>query len=71
MRIASYESVPLLVPGHGNGATAQLLDCVVHFIRVSLHDAGKRIVRFLDFANYNRLEFASRVLEVQVGLARQ
>lgn len=53
VRVALDEPGPFVVPGHGNWASAQLLDCVVYFVRIALQDVGECIVGFLDLADYD------------------
>lgn len=66
--IALDKSDPLVVPGHGNRTGTKLLDSRVYFVRIAFQDASERIIGFLDFANDNRLQFAPRVLEIEIGL---
>ena len=68
VRITLDKLGPLVVAWHGNGPTAQFLDRRVHVVCIALQDVRKRVVRFLDLANDDRLELAPRVLEVEVRL---
>lgn len=70
VRIASHELAPFEVTGHGNWAIPQSFNRVVLLISFALENAGKSIVGLLDFANNNRLELATRVFNVKVGLSR-
>jgi len=66
--IAPHESTPLMVPGHRNRASAQFLDGVISFVGVTLQDACKSVVSFLNLTDYDRFKFATGILEVEVGL---
>lgn len=66
--VAPDETSPLLVSGHSNWATAELLDSCVHLVSITLHDTGKSVVSFLNLADNDGLEFTPRVLEVEVRL---
>ena len=68
MRVALDESAPFEVAWHSNWAIAELLDCVVLFIGIALHNAGQGVVGLLDFTDNDRFEFTTRVLKVEVGL---
>ena len=68
MRVVGNERRPLLVFGHGDGAAAQTLNCLVSIITLALEDASKCVVSLLDLANNNRLELATGGFEVEVGL---
>ena len=68
MWVASYKSAPLEIARHSDWATAKSLDRVVLLIGIALQNAGKGVVGLLDFTDDDRLQFATRVLEVEVGL---
>ena len=51
VRITAHKTAPFLVSGHGNRSTAELLDCGVHLVRITLEDACKSIVGFLDLTD--------------------
>lgn len=70
VRVTADEPTPFLVSGHGNWASAELLDCGVHLVCVTLENAGKGIVGFLDLAYDDGLELTPRILKVEVGLLR-
>jgi hypothetical protein len=68
VRVASHKLAPLKIARHGNRTTAQFLNRVVLLVGIALQDTSKSIVGFLNFADDNRLEFAARVLKVEVSL---
>jgi hypothetical protein len=70
VRIAPHKPAPLLISGHSKGTGAKLLDSGVHLVGVTLQDARKCVVCFLDFANDDRLQFTARVFEIKIGLVR-
>lgn len=59
---------PFVVLWHGNRTSAKFVDGIVCSVCVSLQNARIRIVRLLDLANDDRLQFSTRVLKVQVCL---
>ena len=68
MRVASHKSAPLKIARHSDWAIAESLNRAVLLIGIALQNAGQGVVGLLDFTNDDRLQFAARVLEVEVGL---
>lgn len=62
------ERIPLMILGHRNRPHTELFDGVVSLVGFPFENAGIRIVGFLDLANNNGLEFAPRVLQIEVCL---
>jgi hypothetical protein len=61
---------PFSVFGHGNWAAPELVNCIVAGICFPLQNACVGVVRLLDLANNNRLEFPTRGLQVEVSLGK-
>lgn len=53
MLVVLYKRIPLPVFSHGHGPAAKFVDRIICFVRLSLEDAGKRIVCFLNLPDYN------------------
>jgi hypothetical protein len=60
---------PLVILKHGDRAEAELVDSTICSIRLPLENPGVCIVRLLDLANDDGLQFPTRVLEVEICLS--
>lgn len=56
--------IPFVILGHRNRAGPQFIHSIVRLVGLTLEDTSVRIIRFLDLAYYNRLEFTPGIFQV-------
>lgn len=67
-RIVLDKDRPFMIPGHGQRSITKTVDGIVGVLGFTSQNAGQGVVRLLDLADYNRLQFPSRAFEVKVCL---
>jgi hypothetical protein len=69
LAVIRSEHIPLVVLCQRQWTFFEFFGCVVIFVGLASKDSGQYIVSLLDFAHYDRLEFAAGCLEVEISLA--
>lgn len=62
------ERIPLMISGHRNRTHSKFLHGIIGFVGLSLEDTRIGTVCFLDLAHHDGLQFAPRVLQIEVSL---
>lgn len=68
MLILLNKAVPLMVLGHGNWASAKVVNSRISCICLTFQNTSIGIVGFLDLAYNDCFEFPPRGFEVEIGL---